>query len=90
MDNFDYIKYLKNNPLLNEIKINNPNNITPQQISDLWYEIENNLQIDLNEFNKICEEYFYGSLDLDIAEELTQEERNKLYKELKKLKNGNI
>lgn len=25
MENFDYIKYLKNNPLLNEIKVNNPN-----------------------------------------------------------------
>lgn len=24
MDNFDYLDYIKNNPLLNEIKINNP------------------------------------------------------------------
>jgi len=27
VDNFDYLNYIKNNPLLNEIKINNPNDI---------------------------------------------------------------
>lgn len=35
MDNFDYIKYLKNNPLLSEIKINTPGGLSEQDIKDI-------------------------------------------------------
>jgi hypothetical protein len=35
MDNFDYIEYLRNNPLLNEIKVNNPTQLSKEDIKHI-------------------------------------------------------
>jgi len=41
MDNFDYLNYIKNNPLLNEIKVNNPNPmyyiVDEDEPSEIWF-----------------------------------------------------
>lgn len=99
MDNFDLKKYLYNNPLLKEIKINNPN-ATDDDINDILYNIMGPIwdgdKGDLRyreEWNKLRDELsdkynltYWDEDGIDGLENLTQSDLNIIYYKLNSFK----